>query len=64
MDNCFQLLDSIIVKSEIQCDKCNKKDNSYTDDSEACNYFYNKGWRIKEDRTLCPKCLRKKLNIK
>lgn len=42
----------------LRCAKCNAHDKLMTEDAEeaACGY-YEKGWRVKKEKPLCPKCV-------
>lgn len=37
----------------IQCTSCYKEEYVY---NNTINYFYNKGWVIKDKKVLCPIC--------
>lgn len=57
-----QLLESILTTCTIQCNKCKKIDELFnTDDYDACEYFFKKGWRQTPNNLYCPKCAKKNL---
>lgn len=54
----MQLVDHILITSEITCDFCGVKE--IIDDPEAEYNFYQEGWRGRA-KCYCPKCAKKKL---
>jgi hypothetical protein len=51
----------IIGTFDMRCDGCAKSDDVQCEDSiEAASYFYEEGWRVKDERVLCRKCCRRK----
>jgi hypothetical protein len=50
----------IIGTFDVLCESCSKRDSVQCEDSiEAASYFYEEGWRVKDERMLCRKCRRK-----
>jgi hypothetical protein len=55
------LIDFILISSSITCDDCGEESIKHgVDDDFAPKYFYKDGWRIKRNKSFCPKCIRKK----
>ena len=63
----FELYEAIISTQEIICDKCGENNVVQNmDDLEACDYFYEQGWRGVGDNgeCICPDCIKKKTKKK
>jgi hypothetical protein len=47
----------VTISVECQNEKCNKYEQGWCVDEESfTKEIYKKGWRIKNDELLCPKC--------
>ncbi len=59
----WQLDDSVLVKTEIDCTKCQTKNYVFTDAEDAIFLFFSDGWRSTPNHTYCPKCAKKYLKL-
>ena len=57
------LWDNIESEHSIRCSKCNYigKIINYSDEWDAVDEFYNKGWRTGKTFVYCPSCAKKYL---
>ena len=58
------LIDSIMVISEISCTKCAKKETEMADAYDVYEYLFKSGWRQTPSHTYCPRCAKKHLKLK
>ena len=66
-DKSFELYELIISTQEISCDRKGCKETNSVqalDDFEACDYFFEEGWRCINGDSVCPKCRKKKTKNK
>lgn len=61
--NPIELWDNTLTITSIDCSKCNKRFTAMDDSIEACEYFFEKGWRATKNLTYCPKCAKKFLKL-
>ncbi len=53
----FSLYQYLVSTHKIICSDCKKSDTiSIEDEHIAVDYFYEQGWRSKDDKCYCPKC--------
>jgi hypothetical protein len=53
------LYEIIETTHQICCEKCSRRDFRYnTESHEAAETFFKKGWRVKDDTTYCPDCVK------
>ena len=58
------LFDEIMSTHEICCSNCKTTDTVVgCDDFDACQSFFNDGWRKTTEKCYCPKCAKKKLKL-
>ena len=56
------LYESIISEQSIICDVCSEENSLYNiDDIDACEVFFEEGWRATPNRVYCPVCAKEKL---
>ena len=56
------LFDEIITTQEIKCSGCNVvKQEMNMDSMDACEVFFNQGWKKTKENVYCPDCSSKKL---
>ncbi len=56
-----QLHEAILTSHDISCDNCKKTESAFNiDDFDACDVFYENGWRMRS-KVYCPDCAKKKL---
>lgn len=58
----MSLYEHIEILANIKCFMCEKEEEIVTDlldSSDSLDYFYKKGWRVKNGNCICNKCLLK-----
>ena len=56
----MDLFDAINVEVTVECQSCEKIDGDWdVDAAEFSQYLFKKGWRLKDQDVLCPKCVKK-----
>ena len=57
-----ELTDFIITISQIQCKECkfveDKEEEEPINIAYTCRHFYDLGWRVKNEKVYCKKCIK------
>lgn len=55
-------LDELLTMHQISCSKCGRTSSVlHCDEYDACEAFFEEGWRKTKDNCYCPKCAKEKL---